>query len=137
MKKLLLLFILICSYYNAQQNIAEIFSPRIKNQKNNSSFYFRILNVNQNEFNNYVNKSSSFVGLKKIKEGYSTEYKIGSIYFSSTNPITLEQLTQLMKFLNLHEIHFDGKKISVDEIKNQTIIFVERDESKNKTPRKN
>jgi hypothetical protein len=137
MKKLLLLFILSISFAHAQQNIAEIFSPRIKNQKSSSSFYFRILNVNQQDFNSYVTKSNSFVGLTKLREGYSLEHKIGSIYFSSTSQITLEQLSQLMKFLNLHEIHFDGKKISVDEIKNQTIIVVERNDSKSISPRKN
>jgi hypothetical protein len=128
MNKLLLFLIFIGGSFSmqSQETTAEIFSPRIKNNSNGSGFYFRILNVSQADFNSYVQKSKSFAGLNTFKSGYSEEYKIGSIYYNSTSHISLTQISQLLKFLSLNRVLYDGKQITAEELKNQKIIVVEK-----------
>ena len=93
---------------------------------NTFKFYFRILNVSQADFNSYVQKSKSFAGLNTFKSGYSEEYKIGSIYYNSTSPISLTQISQLLKFLSLNRVLYDGRQITAEELQNQKIIVVEK-----------
>lgn len=131
----ILFFIGNCFCLQAQEATAEIFSPRIKNNPGGSSFYFRVLNANEAEFKAIVEKSKLFESLKNYKDGYSAEYKTGSIYFSSTSYIGLNQISELMKFLGLNTILFDGKKITADDVKSQPIIQVERQSVNNKSNR--
>lgn len=119
----------------SQDVTAEIFSPRIKKIGNAVSFYFRVLNVNEVDFNNLVAKSKNYAGLNTLNSGYSQEYKIGSIYYNSESTISLNQISDLLKFLSLNKIIYDGKLITAEQVKNQVIIEVEKSTTNTPTTR--
>ncbi|MDO9001676.1 MAG: hypothetical protein Q7W45_18045 [Bacteroidota bacterium] len=121
----LFLFLSINSLFLAQNPIAEVYSGRIQNSLSGNLFYFRILDVNQAEFDNYSKISKDFVLFNNYKSGYSPEYKIGSLYYSSQNSFNLNSIQSLLKQLGFSKVKYDDKFINVSELPNHPIITPE------------
>ncbi|MBA2613169.1 MAG: hypothetical protein H0U95_14460 [Bacteroidetes bacterium] len=123
---LLIAFVLLSSFIYSQNPIAEVYSGRIQNSDKGSSFYFRILDVNQVAFDDYYNKSKGFVLFNNYKSGYSTEYKIGSLYYSSSKPFNLTDIHSLLKQLGFATVKYDDVVISVNDLPGKPIVTPER-----------
>ena len=119
----------------SQNPVAEVYSGRIHNSDKGSSFYFRILAVNETDFNNYYKKSKDFVLFNNYKSGYSDEYKTGSLYYSSNTPFNLPDIQSLLKLLGFSQVKYDGTLISVSELYGKSIIIPDR--GQNNQTRKN
>jgi hypothetical protein len=111
-----ILFFFVNAFLFAQNPVAEVYSGRIKNSEKGSSFYFRILDVNQVQFEAYSNKSKEFVLFNNYKSGYSAEYKIGSLYYSSSKPFNLTDIHSLLKQLGFTKVKYDNEVIGVNEL---------------------
>lgn len=112
----LLLFILLNFFMVGQNPIAEVYSGRIQNSDKGSSFYFRILEVNQAEFESFSNKSKEFVLFNNYKSGYSAEYKIGSLYYTSSKAFNLTDIHSLLKQLGFTKVKYDNEIIGINEL---------------------
>lgn len=121
-KPFVLLLFLVLNFFMVGQNpIAEVYSGRIKNSDKGSSFYFRILEVNQAEFESFSNKSKEFVLFNNYKSGYSAEYKIGSLYYTSSKAFNLTDIHSLLKQLGFTKVKYDNEIIGVNELPGKPI----------------
>jgi hypothetical protein len=119
---ILFLFFFINSFLFSQNPVAEVYSGRILNSEKGSSFYFRILDVNQAEFENYSNKSKEFILFNNYKSGYSAEYKIGSLYYTSSKAFNLTDIHSLLKQLGFTKVKYDNVVIGVNELPGKPLI---------------
>jgi hypothetical protein len=110
----------------SQNPVVEFNSGRIVSNATGSSFYFRILEVSETDFNAYAQKAKEFPLFDNYRKGYSAEYRIGSLYFTSAGPVTLINIQSLMKTLGVSSVMYDGKNIPVSQIQDQKITVVER-----------
>jgi hypothetical protein len=129
----LLLFLFLNSFMVAQNPIAEVYSGRIQNSEKGSSFYFRILEVNQAEFESFSNKSKEFILFNNYKSGYSVEYKIGSLYYTSSTEFNLTNIQSLLKQLGFTKVKYDNQLIGINELPGKPVTSREAiPENKNK-----
>lgn len=113
----------------SQNFIGELNSGNFKND--GKVIMFRIKNITNEEFNALIlkakdNKSFAIADFK----GYSEEYKIGSIYLTSSTNKTLSDLQDFCLFLDIKTVIFDNKTIESNTLANQRIKVIERN-SKN------
>lgn len=123
---ILTIFFFLSAFMYGQNPVAEIYSGRIHNSDKGSSFYFRILDVNETDFENYYNKSKQFALFNNYKSGYSVEYKIGSLYYSSQKAFNLTDIHSLLKYLGFSQVKYDNTVISVNDLPNKPIVTPER-----------
>ncbi|MBA3679911.1 MAG: hypothetical protein H0W73_01795 [Bacteroidetes bacterium] len=127
---ILTFFFFLSVFAFAQNPVAEVYSGRIHNSEKGSSFYFRILDVNETDFENYYKKSKEFTLFNNFKSGYSLEYKIGSLYYSSSKAFNLLDIHSLLKYLGFSQVKYDNAVISVNDLPNKPIVTPERNSGK-------
>ena len=58
--------------------------------------------------------------------GYNPEYKIGSLYYSSSKPFNLTDIHSLLKQLGFATVKYDDAVISVNDLPGKPIVTPER-----------
>ena len=104
----------------AQDNkiIAEVHNLMLDNTSKDKVIQIRFLNCSKNEFENLYKKALQSTNLFVIKQAYSSENLIGSVYFSKSSDITTNDVKILLNELQITNAMFNEKKLLVSELTN-------------------